>query len=200
MSQSLADANLSQTVERILPYFSKLYFFNRLHRERKFVVVKRQAVSGLKKEGKEIVLNAQDFSLLWLIGTLATESHDSVPSMYCEQTLVQQFYLWRRSPEDHDEAVTANNRFNFLMKRLMAVDLIDYEDHPETKRKHAIYLKPKGTALLQDLKDERAKQLIRVLGLGKLKRTEQNRLVREFGGMAQKAWEILHTEIESEKL
>ena len=199
MSQPIIDAGLLQTVEKLLPFFSQLYFFNKLHKERKFVIEKPQAVSGLMKKGKTIFLGAQDFSLLWLIDALATESDDSVPGMYCEQTLVQQFYLWRRAPETRKETVTANNRFNFLLKRLMAVDLIDYEDHPNTKRKHAIYLKPKGTSLLLDLKKERTIQLVRVFGLSKLKRTEQNRLIREFEGMAKKAWETLHSEIESEQ-
>ncbi len=200
MTKPHKDESLSDSMETILPYFSKLYFFNKLHHVRERTVRKAQGRRpGLQAEDK-LLLGPEEFSLLWLIDTLADKELETMNGVKCcEKTVLHQAYIWRKDPSTDKELKKANNRFDSIIRKLLATELIDYEDDKDP-RKHVYYVLRDGNSLLDSLREERVGQLSRIFSLGTIKSEEYSRIEKEFKKIAEAAWKILRDEAKSVNL
>lgn len=206
MDDSQLNKQLKETINNLLPFFSKLYFFNKLHRIRESPVLKPQGKIKKLQAGDIVCLGAEEFSVLWLIESII-ESVDKKPieinnkeTFCCDRSLLEQFFLWRKSPRNDQALNTFNNKFKSIIRKLQATEMIDYEDDEENKKKHLLYLTDKGVELLRDLKEERAGQLAGILTQSTIKPNEYKRLEEEFFNMAERSWNILRQQAKNIKL
>ncbi len=199
---------LSQTIEKLLPYFSKIYYFNKLHRLREYPVVKPIGSEKNFQIGEKVFLGAEEFSLLWLLETLVDSSYKKNTTIKimvegileiqhvdcCERNFLEQIFLWRKSANEKT-LKKYKNKFNRIMKRLRATGIIDYEDDENNTKKHVIYLTEDGEKCLVDLRKERVLQLKGIFELSTIQPHEFNRLLTEFENLSNKTWEIIFKEI-----
>lgn len=202
--------NFDNKIKELIPFFSKVYYFNKLHTVREYPA---KRPTGLRKKtvekGDLIDLGAEEYSLLWLIETLSISDYKrtvEIENPYdktvikidcCEQDFLKKTYFWRKPVINNEEQANYfESRFRYLLDTLKTVDLVSsLPDNDQNKNKSLEYITRQGQICLEDLRKERFLELKTILRLSGVNLKQLNTILEKFQILSDEAMKTIFEEI-----